>query len=151
MVTIKSSYTLTFKIRIKLFRLVAAEDVVTNMEFQLILTPSSALPKKKINPFFEQSWKYKSNRLVYQSLELEHLLLISPKNQRLSIAPSCFCTGLLSLERTNYQVFGDLGRPAAARVPHSGFSVSPMISGCCKFITSWCPYPESVHMVNIYC
>lgn len=42
--------------------------------------------------------------------------------------------------------FWDLGRPAAARVPYSVFKVSAMVPGCCKFITSWCPHPDSVHI-----
>lgn len=61
-------HPLAFKIRIKLFRLVVAADAVINMEFQLILTPSSAHLKKKVNPFFGQSLKYKSNRLTCISL-----------------------------------------------------------------------------------
>lgn len=64
----KLPHILTFNIRIKLFSLVAAEDAVINTEFQLILTPFSAL-KKKANPFFGQSLKYKqSNRLMCISL-----------------------------------------------------------------------------------
>lgn len=62
----KLFHTLTFKIRIlnvRFKRLVAAEDAVINTEFQLILTLSSAL-KEKVNPFFGQSLKYKSNRMM---------------------------------------------------------------------------------------
>lgn len=118
------------------------------MEFHLILTPSSALFKKKVNPFFGQSLKYKSNRLTCISLWSWNICYWFPlKIKDYLFLPHVSAVHWSSRFRNNKpSSFWDLGRPAAARIPYWVFKISAMVSGCCKFITSRCPHPESAHI-----
>ena len=144
---IKTPHTLTVKIRIKLLKVVGVEDIVIKRESELILTPSSSTPPKKT--------LIKEGQLLLRAARLEntsqtdwcvsvwgdeHLLLIFPKNPRLSVVlSSSFCTGLQGLKRASYQFFLNPGRSGltAARVTNSGLTLSLRISHYQLAPSSW--------------